>query len=84
MRDGLNSSCVWIAGVCVTGVLMLMGCGKRVDALPPLYVLPEVNEANCESAAIKAMPENEARQRFADQCSWRSKPVHSEPKSYTF
>jgi len=82
MRAALNSSRVWIAAACIA--VALMGCGKKEEASPPTYALPEVNDANCKHAAIKAMPENEARQRFADLCSRRAKPAHSEPKSYTF
>ena len=82
MRAALNSRCRWIAAACLA--VVLAGCGKKEETSHQSYALPEVNDANCKSDAIKAMPENEARQRFADLCSRRSKPTHSEPKSYTF
>ena len=83
MRTTLNSRSAWVAVACIAAVLT--GCGKQDEAPPPAYVMPEVNDANCKSAAIKAMPENEARQRFAFLCARRVKPeIRSEPKSYTF
>ena len=82
MRTAMNSSRVWIAAACIT--VALTGCSKKDDMPPPTYALPEVNDTNCKPDAIKAMPENEARQRFVDLCSRLFKPVRSEPKSYTF
>lgn len=83
MRTAPNSRRAWIAAACIAAVLT--GCGKREEASPPMYAMPELNDTNCESAAIKAMPDNEARQRFAFLCARRAKPeIRSEPKSYTF
>lgn len=78
----LNSGRVWIAAACMVGVLT--GCGKKVEASPPLSALPEVNDVNCKHAAIMAMPDNEARQKFASLCARRFDFVPSQPKSYTF
>ncbi len=82
MRAELNPRRTWVVVACIATVLA--GCGNKEETSHQSYALPEVNDANCKSDAIKAMPENEARQRFADLCSRRSKPTHSEPKSYTF
>ena len=82
MRAPLNSSRAWLAAVCMVAVLT--GCGKKEEASPQTFVIPEVNATNCKSAAIKAMPENEARQKFADLCFRFFEPIRSEPKSYTF
>ena len=83
MRAELNLRRAWIAAACIAAVLT--GCGKREESPLSTYVMPEINDANCKSAAIKAMPDNEARQKFAFQCARRIKPeVRREPKSYTF
>ena len=83
MRAALNTRCVWITAACITAVLI--GCGKKEEAPPQTYVLPELNDANCKFEAISAMDVPlETKQQFGSLCARRSKPVHSEPKSYTF
>lgn len=79
----MNSSHTWITAACITAVLL--GCSKKEETLPRTYVMPEVNDVNCAFEAITAMDVPlEKKQEFGSLCARRSKPVHSEPKSYTF
>ena len=73
----------WIAAA-FTATLMV-GCGDKEEIAPstPAYAMPEVNDVNCRTDAIKAMP-NDVRKAFADRCVRRAKPINSSKKSYDF
>ena len=68
----------WTLAACAAATLV--GCSKTEVPAPPPHVMPEVNDANCATAAIKAMPADDARQRFADMCARRGSYTPSAKK----
>lgn len=58
-KTKLIASLVW---------MLLAGCDNKPASLP----MPEVNESNCQIAAIKKIEERATREKFAGLCSRRS------------
>lgn len=48
-------------------VVLVAACSKQEPPAPPA-ALPEVNDANCHPDAIKAMPDDANRKKFAGLC----------------
>ena len=72
----------WIAVALVAAAVV--GCGKTENtSSKTAYTMPEINDANCTSEAIKSMAP-ELQQKFADQCVRRPKSVQSQKKAYDF
>lgn len=46
---------------------LVAACSKQEPPAPPAS-MPEVNDANCHPDAIKAMPDDVARKKFAGLC----------------
>ena len=49
-------------------IVMVAGCDNK----PSIPLMPEVNDANCQFAAIKKIEDRATREKFAGLCSRRS------------
>ena len=47
---------------------LLAGCEKQ----PAIQAMPEVNDTNCKTAAIKKIEDKATREAFAGECAHRS------------
>lgn len=72
-----------VALVFALATASLAGCSREEPAAPPVFVLPEVNDANCRITAIQAMPvDKDVQREFGSRCARRGTFTTSPPKSY--
>lgn len=75
-----KKSTLKLIGAALAASMLVIGCGKKEEAL---MAMPEVNDVNCQFDRIKALPQ-EIQTKFGSMCARRSTPINSEKKSYQF